>query len=99
MSKVLISCVMLGLLLGCEPAQEARDTVEDGAKKTIEQIDRSKALSDLTLLTAEIQTYHLENSKYPAKLSDLDLKAVHYPDDLEYNPETGEVRSKSFPNL
>ncbi|MBF2054356.1 MAG: hypothetical protein IGS03_12965 [Candidatus Sericytochromatia bacterium] len=91
--------VLICFSSGCEMAQESQETVAEGAKRTVQQIDRSKALSDLTLLTAALQSYHLQHGKYPAKLQDLDLKAVHHPEDLDYDPETGTLRSKSYPEL
>ena len=84
---------------GCDGLKESQETTADGAKRMVQQIDRSKALSDLTLLTASLQSYHLQHGKYPASLKELDLKAVHHPEDLDYDPETGALRSKSYPEL
>lgn len=98
-ARYMLLILMLCFSSGCDLVQESQETATEGAKKTVQQIDRSKALSDLTLLTAALQSYHLQHGKYPASLQELDLKAVHHPDDLDYNPENGELRSKSYPEL
>lgn len=93
----LLFCSLI-LLAACEPAQEAQETVHEAARDTIAQIDKTKVLSDFALAKPAVETYFLQNQKYPASLSELGLK-LNYPDELVYDPATGKISSKSFPNL
>jgi hypothetical protein len=86
-------------LSACKPAQEAQDTVKEGLKVTTDQIDKAKILSDLTLITGAMLTYQMQNEgKNPASIKELKLD-LNYPQDLDYDPKTGQVRSKTFPDL
>lgn len=101
MKIILASLAMLFAtsLLACQPAQEAQDTVKEGLKTTTDQIDRAKVLSDLTQVTGALATYRIQNDgKNPGSISDLKLE-LNYPQDLEYDAKTGNVRSKTFPDL
>lgn len=88
----------MGFLAGCDVVEETQDTARQGAMDTIKQVDRSRVLSDLTLVTGALNTYHAQNEKYPETLDELNLKLYH-PEDLEYDPKTGQVHSKTFPKL
>lgn len=97
MKRILI-LLLLTVLGACKPAEEARDITSEAARTAVGQIDRSKVLSDLTSITAAMGGYYLQNNAYPAKLEDLKLKLYH-PEDIIYDPKTGKVRSKTFPDL
>lgn len=59
---------------------------------------KKDVLSDLTSLTGALQTYYLENGKNPASITELKLELKH-PEDINYDPAKGVVRSKSYPDL
>lgn len=94
----LLSCLLLSGLTACDMFKDSQDTVKEGANTTIQQIDRARVLSDLTSITAALQSYRLQYEKYPASLDELKLQLNH-PEDLVYDPEKGQVRSKTFPDL
>ena len=96
--KVLGMLLLLLTLIACKPAEEASDTLKQGAGDTVKQIDRSQTMSDLTSITAAMQGYYLQHNKYPDKISDLKLRLYH-PEDIDYDPKTGRVRSKTFPEM
>lgn len=79
-------------------AQDTHNTVQNAARTTIAQIDKTKVLADLALAVPAVQAYHLQNQKYPASLAELNLK-LNVPQDLTYDPATGKITSKTFPNL
>ena len=94
-----VMILLSSTLFACKPAQEAQDTVKNGLKATTDQIDKAKVLSDLTLVTGAMISYQMQNDgKNPASIKDLKLD-LNYPQDLEYDPKTGQVRSKTFPDL
>ncbi len=96
MKKWIMLCLLLfSVLVACEESQE---TVKDGVKTGVGQIDKAKVFSDLTLVTGTLQEYHLQNQKNPESLEELKLKLYH-PEDLVYDAKTGTVRSKTYPNL
>lgn len=96
MKKWIMFCLLMtSLVVGCDQSQQ---TVKDGTSTAIGQIDRSKVLSDLTLVTSTLQEYHLQNQKNPESLEELKLE-LYFPEDLVYDAKTGTVRSKTFPNL
>lgn len=98
MKKWIMLCFLLSsLLVACDQTQE---TIKDGTSTAIGQIDRSKVLSDLTLVTSSLQEYHLQNQKNPDNLEALKLESkLYHPEDLIYDAKTGTVKSKTFPNL
>ena len=97
MKRFWILLLLMGLA-ACKPAEEARDTIKDGTMTTLKQPDRARALQDLTNATAALQTYYLTNGKYPASLDELKLQ-LYNPGDLSYDPKTGKVHSKAYPQL
>lgn len=98
MYKRLSVLILLCCLLGCDLAEDTQNTAQDGAVGAVKQIDKSKVLSDLTQVTGELQTYHMQHEKYPDSLDELKLKLYH-PEDLDYDPKTGQVHSKTYPKL
>lgn len=99
----LLASLVLGLTLsvsasGCSLIQETRNAGQDAAGNTVKEITRSTAMSDLTQTTAALQEYYVLEGKYPEDLAKLKLELYH-PEDLEYDPKTGKLRSKTFPDL
>lgn len=91
-----VLCLSLGTS-GCSLIQDTRNA-GDGAAQTVKEITRSTAMSDLTQTTAALQEYYVLEGKYPADLAQLKLELYH-PEDLDYDPQTGKLRSKTFPDL
>ncbi|PIQ28609.1 hypothetical protein COW36_12445 [bacterium (Candidatus Blackallbacteria) CG17_big_fil_post_rev_8_21_14_2_50_48_46] len=98
MKQLALALLLISSLTACKAAEDAQKTIEEGAKLTTGQIDRAKVLSDLTQITGALATYRMQNEKYPDSLKDLNL-SLNYPQDLEYDAKTGNVRSKTFPDL
>ena len=96
--KLIILIALACLLTACQPAQEASETAQEAAKTTIAQIDRAKVLSDINTVKTAVNAYQLEKQKYPETLAELSL-SLNYPDDLSYDASTGQISSKTFPNL
>jgi len=95
----ILPMLFINCLSACDLAKETSDTAKDGAKDVVQQIDRSKALGDLTTITAALNTYGMQHDgAFPASLEELKLN-LYYPDDLVYDPKTGKVHSKTYPNL
>lgn len=97
MKQLLALSLGLFLCVGTACYQTAKDAKE-GAGQTVGQVDRAKALSDLTLVTEALMTYYTQNQKYPKSLKELKLD-LYYPEDISYDPETGKTRSKTYPDL
>lgn len=83
---------------GCSLIKETRNDAQNAAGDTVGQITRSQSMSDLTQTTAALQQYYVQENKYPETLGDLKLELYH-PEDLAYDPKTGKLRSKTFPDL
>ncbi len=92
MKQFWILFLCLGLV-ACPGSQQSGQNPGGSGK-----VDRSAALSDLTSVTAALQTFYLQNSKYPEKLSELGI-SLQNPDDLDYDSKKGTVRSKTYPDL
>ena len=88
-------CITGLFLSGCRNESE---TLKKGASDTVKQIDRSKALSDLTQVTGVLHSYYAEHQSYPSSIKELKLN-LYYPNDLDYEPATGKIRSKTYPDL
>lgn len=92
--------LLFGLLCGLSACNQTQDAAKKGAVGVVKTApDRAKAMGDLTAVTGALQTYYVQNnSTYPASLDELKLN-LYNPADLVYDPKTGKVHSKAFPNL
>lgn len=84
--------------MGCNPVKEAREDLKTGARTTVQQIDRTQILSDLTQARQAIQSWQSQHESFPPDLAALQLKLQH-PQDLEYEASTGKISSKTYPKL
>lgn len=98
LTRLALMMVCALALSACEAAQEARETTQEAARTTIAQIDQAKVLSDLNTAKTALAAYQVENQKFPAALAELKIQ-LNYPDELAYDATTGQVRSKTFPNM
>ncbi len=92
-----LMAILLMSLSSCEWIRAVqRDTqTETEDSKTV---TRSEAMSDLTQTTALLQEYYVLEGKFPESLDALKLELYH-PEDLNYDPKTGKLRSKTYPDL
>ncbi len=103
MKKYFIILALFALLFsGCSKGKEAtsetKQIVKGYAKSVLNAPSKAKIVSDLSALRQAIQTYRVEHSAFPASLSNLSVK-LYYPNEYNYNANTGEVKSKKYPNL
>lgn len=96
--KRILFIVLSCLLTACQPAKDVSEEAQQAAKTTIAQIDRAKVLSDINTVKTAVSAYQLEKQAFPATLTELNL-SLNYPEDLSYDANTGQVSSKTFPNL
>jgi hypothetical protein len=62
--------------------------------------DRARVKADLAQIRSLILQYQrLNEGKNPPSISDLPIERVFYPADIDYNSETGEVKSKTYPEM
>ena len=103
MNKILyVFMIFVLLFLGCskgkEAASETKQIVKGYAKSVLNAPSKAKVVSDLSALRQTVQEYRVEHSAFPSSLNDLNVK-LYYPNEYNYNPNTGEVKSKKYPNL
>jgi hypothetical protein len=102
-----VAAVLLVLASGCadrtpEPPAPARDrplALDGSAARAITSTpDRVRVQVDLSTLRAALQAYRAEHSAWPRSLDELSLEGrLNYPADLEYDPASGAVRSRTYP--
>lgn len=83
---------------GKEAAQETETVVKEYSNAVTKAPSKTKVLTELASIRKAIKMYKVENEKYPEELSDLPVK-IKEPEEYKYNPETGKVKSKFYPNL
>jgi len=98
----IILALFILLFSGCskgkEAASETKTIVKGYAKSVLNAPSRAKIVSDLSTLRRTVQEYKVEHSAFPSSLGELHLK-LYYPNEYNYNANTGEVKSKKYPNL
>jgi hypothetical protein len=88
------------LLCACTDAAERA-----GKASAVEQVTsapaRAKVKTDLLSLRGAILTYQrLHEGQNPPALSDLEqIERLFYPDDYEYDAESGTVKSRTYPEM
>jgi len=82
----------------CKETKEAQEIIKDGTKTIVTQPDRTRMLTDLAAVKPAIQAFQAQNDRFPDSLDELNIK-LNFPKDLTYDSGTGEVKSKTFPNL
>jgi len=99
---IFLSFIFVLLNFGCKKAKDAvietKTVTKEYAKGVAAVPGKTRAVTELASLREAIKMYKVENEKYPEKLSDLPLKVMK-PEDYEYNPETGQIKSKYYPKL
>jgi len=100
--KLLIFTLIIIFLSGCsegrEAVHEADKIVKDYSKGLIEAPKKTEIITEIATVRKELEIYKIDNGKYPESLSELQIK-IKYPDEYKYDKETGNVKSKNYPNL
>ena len=100
--KKLIFLLIIILGFGCSRTKkittESKGIVKGYAKTVLSAPSKAKVVSDLTAIKEALQEYKIEHGKFPPSLDELKLR-LYYPNGYNYNPETGEVKSKHYPEL
>ncbi|RMG17153.1 MAG: hypothetical protein D6729_09555 [Deltaproteobacteria bacterium] len=93
------AALLLGLGLAACDASERR--VNEVAERVATAVPRAGVHAELTLIRGQIQTYRrLHGGQNPPSLQAMEtLPHLKYPDEYVYDPSTGTVKSKSFPEL
>ena len=105
-----LSLAVLAALLACShraPAPEApgaprtQPLARDGslAREVTSTPDRVKVQLDLSTVRAAVRAYHAERAAWPGALADVAVEGLNYPADLAYDPATGAVTSRTYPNF
>ncbi len=99
---ILLSFIFVLLNFGCKKAKDAvietKTITKEYTKGLAKLPSKTKTVTDLASLREAIKMYKVKNEKFPEKLSDLPLKVMK-PEDYEYNPETGQIKSKHYPKM
>jgi len=95
---MLFILLFFGCSKGKEAANETKTIVKGYAKSVLNAPSKAKVVSDLSVLRRTVQEYKLEHSVFPSSLDELHLK-LYYPDEYDYNPNSGEIKSEKYPNL
>jgi hypothetical protein len=86
-----------------ESARTGRDmplSMNESGRSITAAPDRARVKADIAQIRSLILQYQrLNEGKNPASISDLPIERVFYPNDVDYNPETGEVHSKTYPEM
>jgi hypothetical protein len=81
-----------------EAAVETKTITKEYAKGITKVPSKTRVITELASLKQAINMYKVENEKFPESLSDLSIKVKDIKE-YEYNPETGKVTNKYYPNL
>jgi len=88
---IIVFAILAGA--GCSddknPVREYGNTLTGAVKKA----ERTKVLTDMVTIKAEIMRYKAERGEYPPSLQALNMREI-YPDLYSYDPETGVVALK-----
>ncbi len=100
--KLLIFILIIIFLSGCsegkEAVREADKIVKDYSKGLIEAPKKTEIITEIAAVRKELEIYKIDKGKYPKSLTELQIK-IKYPDEYQYDKETGKVKSKNYPNL
>jgi len=81
------------------PIPDARtEPIAPGAPLNLDKVDRAKVAIDVATARGAVKLHHAEHGRYPASLAEL-RPVLYFPKDLIYDAATGEVRSKTHPDL
>lgn len=107
MRHVIPLALLLATAAACSdppaPPPEPRDRplARDGslAREITSTPDRARVQLDLATVRGALQLHRGERGGWPATLDELPVQGLHYPADLDYDPSTGRVTSRTYPGL
>lgn len=104
-----LAAVLVALATGCadrtppEPPAAPRDRplAQDGttARAITSTPDRVRVQVDLSTVRAALKVYRGEHDAWPRSIEELSIAGLNYPADLAYDPDTGTVRSRTYPGF
>ena len=97
-SYVLFLSLLLlnGIPMGCS---KAREELEETVEPVMVIPERTKVKVDLISIRQAIEFYKIDHEGNPPQsLKELKL-TLYYPDEYEYNPGSGKVKSKNYPSM
>jgi len=102
MMKLIVLLILIAFLPGCKQGKEAvketKKIVKDYSNGLIEAPKKTRIITEIASIRKAINMYRIENNKYPESLSELSVK-IKDTAEYQYNPETGRVKSKHYPEL
>ena len=95
---VIILILFSGCSKGKEAVKEADEIVKDYARGLVKVPKKIRILTEIASLRQAVEVYRIDNGQYPDKLTDLTIR-IDNPDEYIYDPKTGKLKSKHYPNL
>ncbi len=97
-TTLLLSAALLLLVASCDKCQAE---VNRQAEATTSATTRTGTAVELRLIRGQIEIYRrMHNGENPPSLEAMEtLPRLKYADDYSYDPTTGVITSKRFPNL
>ncbi len=91
---LLIVCICLS----CSRGDKTKVVIEKSTAEKIQLPEKLKVTIDLRNIRSAIIAFQTNNQRLPESLDELSIE-LNYADEYEYDAQTGEVKSKNFPNL
>jgi hypothetical protein len=102
---IVVICIA-GAAAGCQkdpppapPATRDRPLPADGTavRNLTSTLDRARVQLDLAIMRAAVKAWKSERGTYPQTFQTVMVDGLSYPADLAYDPATGAVTSKTYP--
>lgn len=81
-----------------EKSESAGEITKKYAKGVVEVPKKAQVITELHSIRRAIEMFKVDKERCPEELSELPIK-IKYPEEYEYDHETGEVKSKHYPDL
>jgi hypothetical protein len=83
------------------PAPREQPLAQDGttARAITSVPDRVKVQLDLAAARKEVQAWRADRGSWPGSLAEVGIADLSYPADLDYDPATGAVTSRTYPSF
>jgi hypothetical protein len=100
---LLIALALAGSACNKAPAPLPPPTATLPAPSTEERLagaipDKMKVHTDLDVVRNNLRAWRAEHDGFPASLEAMALTGLNYPQDLSYDPQTGIVKSLTYPD-
>jgi hypothetical protein len=100
-TRLLLTFAVALALSGCPERKQQTSTPEKPTPEkplNLDKPDQARIQLDLATARAEILKYQQMNGSYPPSLAALGVKLFH-PNDISYDPSTGTVTSRTYPQF